>query len=36
MRGGYFVIILFLVVGVILISTGLRGRSKELIKAFKS
>ena len=36
MRGGYFVILVLLVIGVILISSGLRGRSEELIKAFRS
>lgn len=35
MRGGYFVVIALLVVGVILLSSGLRGRSKQLLQAFK-
>ena len=35
MRGGYFVIVALLVVGVILLSSGLRGRSAQLIQAFK-
>jgi hypothetical protein len=36
MRGGLFVVLLMLVIGIILISTGLRGRSAQLIKALQA